>query len=282
MDIAIYQPYHDDLSLRHVDPMARPLDWTRNPRPALREGAIYLHVGGNLETFRASYMGVFSPKFSVKSVVPMADFVAFVRRNPGHDVYFINPFPHTPYFAFNVWDQGEIAHPGLVDLAKRCFRSTGMLPPDVFDMRHDQTTAAYCNFWIGTPEFFRFYLDHVVSLVSLVDGPLGGDLCRETPHNFGKAPYFPFIIERLFSSLLSSQNRFSALGYSFTEQQILDSCILDEQREMVRANKTVVDEWDTQGAWTPARRLKMIEDNKAVVRWYSVYFDRHNSPFNLK
>ncbi len=32
-------------------------------------------------------------------------------RNPGYDVYFINPFPHLAYLSYNVWEQGEVLAP---------------------------------------------------------------------------------------------------------------------------------------------------------------------------
>src|SRR4051794_38631152 len=116
--VKIYQPFHDSISYQNIDRAAIGFDWTANPRPELRETAIYLHMAKNLDRYDADYIGLFSPKFSLKGVISLREFIAFVKANPGHDVYFVNPFPSIPYLAFNAWDQAEVVHSGIVDIAK--------------------------------------------------------------------------------------------------------------------------------------------------------------------
>ena len=67
---------------------------------------------------KQKFTGLFSPKFRLKSKISGQDFLDFATAHQEADVCLLNPFPQLAYFSFNVWMQGEHAHPGLTERAQ--------------------------------------------------------------------------------------------------------------------------------------------------------------------
>lgn len=278
--VRIFQPYHDELSREFVDDGATGLDWTTNPFPDLREAAIYLHVRDRLGSIGEDYVGVFSPKFAVKAGLPLEDFVEFVVANPGYDAYFINPFPQLSYLSYNVWDQGEISHPGILNIARECFRKTEILPEEVLDSRNDLRSMAFCNFWVGTHSFFRYYTDLIEKLAMIEPGPTRLALFADTFHDLRAAPFFPFVAERVFSSLVVSTEKFDCLNYPFPPDQILHRS--GPYAEFLRNDMEDIDRMDEAGRWTAGFRAKLAKQYQIVA---NIGLDQYASaglPFDLE
>jgi hypothetical protein len=282
--ISIFQPFHDESAKQSIDPLAIPLDWLSNPRPELRETAVYFHLRNIQNQITGQYLGLFSPKYALKSIVPLKNFIAFAKDNPGYDVYFINPFPQIPYQAFNVWDQGEIFHPGLIESARQCFEAAAVLPSTCFDSRHDKKTALFCNFWIGTREFFNFFVDKLASIVKFADTDTSfhQSLFKETIHDLAGAPLFPFIAERLFSSIMAESDSISRLAYEYESIQILDMGLPGMNATEFLELKSQVDGWDRAASWSKEKR----EFLRRICRLNKAFADdvatRDTLPFRFK
>lgn len=254
--ISIFQPFHDEITRRSIDPLAIPIDWLSNPRPELRETALYFHLKEIQSQVNGRYVGLFSPKYALKSIVPLKQFIAFAMDNPGYDVYFINPFPQIPYQAYNIWDQGEVFHPGLINTARQCFKASAILTSSCFDVRHNQETASFANFWVGTRDFFNFFVSQLASLVSLADTNISYHqlLFSDTLHDLAPAPLFPFIAERLFSSIIAESKTISHLAYEYDSTQILNMGLPGFDRAEFSELKFQVDSWDQSASWDDTKR----------------------------
>lgn len=202
--IRVHQIYYDPSQRPFLDPAFVPLDNTRNERPEWCE----YHV------FRTQYLagtcapgqltGFISWKFRQKTRMTGAQFIRFIRRNPGHDVYCINPYPKSNSIFRNVWAQGEHFHPGLRELARRCFDAAGIELP--LDGEHGDAIICYCNYWVATRAFWDLYMGYAERLFDAIEHRLDPDtkarLFSRARYD-GNASFLPFVIERLFTTVLA-------------------------------------------------------------------------------
>lgn len=202
--IKIYQNYFRDDQVPLLDPDFVPHDWTHNPHPEYRETIVFLDAYRRGRHLEADYVGIVSWKFGQKTGITGKQFKAFIERNPGYDVYFINPFPYEGY-QFNIWTQGERNHPGLWSLAQDLFDTAGY-PVNLLQLgRMDRRTLLYCNYWVGNRAFWDTYIAFVEPLFECIVHRMTATT-RERYFARAKypdvAPFFPFIFERMFSTLL--------------------------------------------------------------------------------
>ena len=184
------------------------------------------------EFLKAKYTGLFSPKFQLKTHIDGQKFIEFVNNNPGADVYFINPFPQIKYWSYNVWMQGEIAHPGLICAATLLLESA-QIPLDIKNTpRQGDETLSYSNFWIASPNFWKKYIGMVLKPIYefLLNNPnhlATIQVLSETKHTVN-GPLLPFIIERLFSTYLSFNQDIKVIAFKYTRNELIELCCLND------------------------------------------------------
>lgn len=257
--LTVYQNFYDPAQRGYLDPAFVPRDGTDNPWPELREVGVFRSLHGAGALGGDGLTGVVSHKFGRKTKLSGAEFLAFIRANPGHDVYFVNPFPQNAYFTFNVWEQGDACHPGPKAAAQELFRAAG-LAWDVRDFpRNDWRTLAYCNFFVGSAKFWRIYIGLVDRLLDSID-EMPADrraiYFADTRH-IAPTPMLPFIFERLFSTLLVMNGALSACAYRHSPQQIIDACVFPGERAIYETSHPFIDAWDAEGRYTSERRQMM-------------------------
>lgn len=255
-DIAVFQNIYSEDMVDKVDPSFLPLDGRRNARTDTREFGLFLRMFHSGLYRCAPLTGVVSPKFAEKTQMTGADFLAFVRRNPGFDVYFLNPYPQIPYYTFNVWTHGEAWHSGLAALAEVLFTQAGYDPSVIQEARDDATTALFSSYWIGGSGFWEGYVTMLVRLIEAVEAMPPGLRQRY----LGAAPNYPdpvpmlvFIFERSFSAYLHLNPKIRALAYPFDRDAVLGYCNPVEY-ELVLAFGGIVDEIDRRRRYDEADR----------------------------
>jgi hypothetical protein len=205
MDIRIFQIFYDAAQRSRLDPGFIPYDNTANPRPAWRE----YHV------FRTAYLqgdcppdaltGFVSWKFRTKTRTSAAAFHRFIRRHPGRDVYFVNPARLESGSFANIWQQGEFHHPGLIDLAETAFRAAGR-PLALATLEHPPAATLFCNFWVGTRRFWDRYMAFCEPIFAAIEAGLPSAAATRLDARADRtidACYRPFLVERLFTTLLA-------------------------------------------------------------------------------
>jgi hypothetical protein len=216
--IRIHQIHFRPEQKAHLEPAFIPFDNAASPAPEQMEYRVFRDGYQRGLTREADYTGFVSWKFRQKTRVTGDVFVDFIRDNPGYDVYFINPFPAELLWR-NVWVQGETFHPGLLGFAQTIF---DRLDYDIRLASLDNLadTAAYCNYWVGSSEFWDRYMeftepiyDHLVNDLSAAEREL---LWSRADRQI-EASYFPFIFERMFSTLLASDSSIKAHAYRYSE-----------------------------------------------------------------
>lgn len=247
-DILIYEPIYKD-NQKIAEPSFCPLIIKDNSFSEWRELKHLIDLYASGSHLKAEYTGLFSPKFQLKTHISGEEFIDFVKNNPGGDVYFINPFPQIKYWSYNVWMQGEIAHPGLKEATKQLLKAININIDIDCTPRQGSAKLAYSNFWVASPNFWEHYVGNVLKPIYefLINNPnhkITHKLMTITKHT-KNTTLLPFIIERLFSTYLSFTQNLNIIPFKMTDSLIINKyCNNDFERLMVKLMKDEVDDAD--------------------------------------
>jgi len=235
-----------------LDPAFVWQDVTQDGRKEYWEIALFVRMYHSGQYRKADYTGMVSPKFGEKTRITGADFLRFVERNPGYDVYFINPYPCEAYYSFNVWEHGEICHAGLMTIAQDLFDRAG-IGWDIATLgRNSHATLLYCNYWLGNERFWDRYMAVILRLLQTIE-----DLpARARDRLFARDPNYPtaatavpFIFERVFSTLLLLDPALKACAYPHSREYIIKSAELRPEQPLIFSFLEMVDEIDRRGEY---------------------------------
>ncbi|MDD2302874.1 MAG: hypothetical protein PHG30_09955 [Eubacteriales bacterium] len=271
MTVSVYQIQYSDEVVGMMEPSFIEYDCRHQPEYERREIAHMLsfYDEGAWRRRGSEYFGLVSPRFSGKTGISGKTLIDWVNANPGYDVYFVNPFPQLAYWHYNVWEQGEFWHPGLVDLANVLFAAAGLSTQVENLPRNTASSLLYCNYWVGNEKFWSAYMTLVRKLVAAID-QLDADNRRkffeQAPH-YAPATYFPFVFERLVSTFLVLNAEFTRLPYTFGPEEILNRCDNEMERFVIREWAAMIDAWDAYGR-NDAQYRKIFANLQGMLRVY--------------
>ncbi|MCE9631737.1 MAG: hypothetical protein K8S94_13615 [Planctomycetia bacterium] len=215
MNAKIHQIYYRDDQKPLLDQAFIPYDNTANSRPEWREYHVFRTEFLRGDWQNDTITGYVSWKFGSKTETSGAVFKQFIQRNPGYDVYFINPAALVPRRFANIWLQGDFHHPGLIEITEAVLQQAGMRI-DLAQLQHDVATTLCCNYWAGTAAFWRKYMAFCEPVFQTIEHHIDPELKARIDRRADKlidACYRPFIMERLFTTLLSIDRSIRWLGY---------------------------------------------------------------------
>jgi hypothetical protein len=230
------------------------------------------------------FTGLFSPKFELKTGVTGTRFIEFVHDNSGADVCFINAFAQLAYISFNVWMQGENAHPGLIARAQALLDATGVELRIDDVPRHGPDLLCYCNFWAGTEQFWDDYVGGVlIPIADYLDNnpdvPTVRAVLDQTMHT-DPAPFLPFIIERLFSSHLSRPG--NNIKPCVFPMDPIRACLNDFERDVVQFRRSEIDIADCAGQFSDALKSSMALVCRLRQTYTNLYYESRPHPHSGK
>lgn len=254
-----------------------------NSNPEWRELQAYMDIYSQGYWKNSSFTGVFSPKFNLKVKISLSEFLRFVKDNIKSDVCFINPFPQMSYWSFNVWMQGEYAHPGLTKSTQDLLNAVG-IPWDISKVpRHDSRVLSYSNFWVASPHIWDAYVGGILKpiaqfLSSEPDHPASKQALKSTSHT-KPAPYLPFIIERLFSTFLTMDQEVSFSSYPFDMKDIVQKyCINEFEQLLVRGMEKEINFSDGEKKYSSDLIMKMNLLTSLHQQHHFDYYKSHKHP----
>jgi len=256
-----------------------------NIHPEWREFYLITEIFKSENLTDSSYAGVISPKFNSKSKITIQEFQNFMNLNSDFDVCFINPFPQTSYFYFNIWDQGEAFHPGITSLAQRLLKEVG-IPWRLDEVgRTGHAVLSYCNYWVGNERFWKKYVGNVLYPIRIfienhVDAKLIQDLFVPTVHS-DRSSMFPFIIERLFTTFLYFSQEIKYIHYP-SENLVDIYCLNEIERKIVSYVKPVIDQMDGDISFNATVRALMKGLGFSLQQFTLEYYSRRPYPFTGK
>ena len=241
----IFQIFYQSSQKNYLDPSFTPFDNTNNSCPTWCEYGVF-HKEFHKGTCDKGITGFISWKFHEKTTLKGWQVYNWIESNPRHDVYSINPFPNhmrkNGWLGFkNIWDHGEKHHPGLLALAQNLFDKADY-KIDLGALRMSRQKITFCNYWFGTPTFWKRYISFCDPLYNLIESGLNDDERAKlfAPADPSGICYIPYIFERLFSTLLCVDESIRAISMSsrpIDKQLSLTEWVL---RELKRPCKTLI------------------------------------------
>lgn len=204
----IHQIFYDEASRRQLSPEFLPLDNSASPHPdwfELWPMRQYLMTQPLQED---AWYGFLSPKFTRKFGLPADQLLGILDQARAHeDVLLVSPHWDQAAYFLNVFEQGELWTPGLVDASQRLIERAG-LRVELRGMVASSRTTVFSNYLVAKPVFWRKWLELANLLFECSerpDDPLWAALNAPTRYQFaGKGvPMKVFVQERLSCVVLA-------------------------------------------------------------------------------
>jgi hypothetical protein len=215
MNARIHQIYYRDDQQPLLDQAFIPYDNTGNSRPEWREYHVFRTEFLRDACRSDAITGYMSWKFGSKTKTSGEAFKRFIQHNPGFDVYFINPTDLVPRRFRNIWLQGDFHHPGLIEITEAVLQQAGMRI-DLAQLQCDAAKTLCCNYWAGTAAFWQKYMAFCEPVFHAIEHHIDPELKARIDRRADQtidACYRPFIMERMFTTLLSIDRSIRWIGY---------------------------------------------------------------------
>ena len=201
----IYQIWYDDISKSHIDTNFISFDNTNPEKPNEFEYGVMRKIYHSECWSDINYLGILSWKFKQKTHINANTAINFINKNPGYDVYTFNPFHYAKNIQ-SVWLQGELCHPGILDLTKFLFTKANI---DINILSIPQTTTmhCFCNYWVANKKFWDTYMSYTEKLYAVIydnEQHILDKLFIIQADVQIKSGMFSFIFERMFSTVVAA------------------------------------------------------------------------------
>jgi hypothetical protein len=201
-----------------------------NPEPDFREYYAFKSLYESLIQYEHNpqvYYGALSWKFPQKTGGLQSNiFKNYMSLHINKcDVFFINPYPSKDHAFPSVFHQGELYHPGIMDMTNNLLRMAGY-NFSLAEVESKRENMAYCNYWVGNKKFWDEYIAFTLPLYNFIKFSLNkSDLPKlyERADKFIEANYISFIFERMFTLFLDLHPHIKAKRIlTFRQMHFLD------------------------------------------------------------
>ena len=181
-----------------------------NNFPELRELQIYNYIPNQIIN-ESILLGVINTK--IFNLIGSQPDKIFDWLNKGNtldaDVIIFDPYTFSSQLFFNIWDQGEYNHPGIIMLADRLFEDLGLGSSYASNTGRTMNCSSYKNCWIAKPDIFKIMQKFSSEIIN---SKIGIDdyykhYSNKTKYETLQRKILPakvFCFERLFSTLLEN------------------------------------------------------------------------------
>ena len=205
--LRLFQIIYNDETQRQRDTGFDVLDNMSNERPDWYE---YWPIRNFFERdgiHDGDFYGFFSPKFFAKTGLTRERLDSVIATDDLKAVFLFSPFLDASALFLNQIEQGQTAHPGLLDAFARLYPRPAEAPPLVQTV----TNTVYCNYFVASGAFWRDWLNETDKVFVPAENPhsrLGALLRGETLHG-GRliAPMKVFCVERIVGTMLANDPR---------------------------------------------------------------------------
>lgn len=205
MNYKIFQIYFEKDQIEKVDPLFTPFDNTENLNPELREYQSFKRIYEEGHTKDLDAWGVFGPRWNQKLKYSANHIHNAIKSNPGRDVYIFNFAKIVCAYHYNVWEQGEPHHKGIVPVSRHVLNNI-VGNDKVIDTVMYEDTMCYSSYFVATRKFWNEYMPFLYKVKKELDNlPPELDKIYKSSANYRRdmsLNLFVFIIERMFSSYL--------------------------------------------------------------------------------
>lgn len=271
-NMKIFQIYFKEELKQHCDPAFVPLSNVANPRPDLREWDVWNREHENIVSEGLDLWGFVSWRFREKTNLSGQQFVDFITANPGYDVYFVNPCIVNEAAFINSWEQGDMHHPNISEIANSFLTKLGYEDVSVRDLVLDRTRTMYANYLVGTRDFWDRFMQFSNKLFTEAeqDAEFKHKVFGAGLSNYAhdkSLPNFTFLIERLIPTFIELEG-FNALPYQYTHEIVAAKYQPHFADIMALSNlKVLINQYESDELYTIWNhyRHKFLKDNPGIL-----------------
>ena len=280
MNIGLYQNCIFDIDFDRLSAGVQSIDFIHNPRPWLREFQIFQDIFEKELHLKHDVVGAVSINFEKKAKLNGIEVKDWIQKNPGYDVYVINPFPQFAYCHFNLWQfsDNRSSFPFTEQSAQslqEC-RVEGLVNPE---RRQSNSSLATCSYWFGNADFWERYLNEVLlRVINTNPSGLSPDVYRflyEPTYYYANysnqgvpVGNIAFLLERTLSEfIVREKNSIRSLVYPVDRQRLLKCCLFDFEREIIRKYADYVDDLEDAGNESGLRDYFLTTSPRAAQQW---------------
>jgi hypothetical protein len=206
--VQIYQIYYKEDQLPFLDPAFVGFDNVGVADERLEFG-VFERLARSPKTRALNAWGAVSWRFGQKTGLSGQALLDVVDTHPDADVFFMNSLPINEALFDSGWMQGEISHPGLIELAQAVLEASGHESSLVYQPEHSSVYST-ANYFVGRSKFWKAYIPFIRSILKAADKKLTVEMkCRLHQNADPKgvhygATFVPFLVERLFPLFLQT------------------------------------------------------------------------------
>lgn len=218
--VHIYQIYYDQKSR---DKVHQPFIPWNNSNPTDKTWYEYSAIRNILlsESFKESdYIGIFSPRFYEKTGMKPKDVLDIIDKS-NHEVISFSPNISQSCLYINSFYQGEIYHPGLMDIGQSLSDRLN-IGIDIRSLWQDQTRIIFSNYFVAKFCFWRKWLEVAEGLYDVSNNTLtalSGRLNTFSSHRCysDKYQFKIFLMERIVSLVLEKYAQNAQIGLNYKQ-----------------------------------------------------------------
>ena len=162
------------------------------------------------------WYGFVSPRFGEKTGLdaPAVESIIAGHCATGNpDIVLFSPQPDMGAYFLNVFEQGELFHPGFMKVAQGVVEALGMNVP-LGNLVTDSRQIVYSNYFVARRPFWDAWFKITEAIFAMAEhadaGP--GKALREATSYPGQAQQKVFMIERVASLMLATQPRWKCVA----------------------------------------------------------------------
>lgn len=163
------------------------------------------------------WYGFFSPRFQEKTGLNASGVAKIIQdiesKSKAVDVILFSPQPDMGAYFINVFEQGEMFHPGHMDIAKETLASIGIDVP-IEAMVMDSRQVVFSNYFVAKPAFWKRWFEITENIFDMAenrDHPLYDKLNGGTSYRNGSHQKI-FLIERIASLILTMEKGWKSVS----------------------------------------------------------------------
>jgi hypothetical protein len=213
--IIIHQISYNSETDSQLLPEFIPLGNYENLRPDWREFWPIKKFFESNSLDKEAFYGFFSPKFSPKTGLAGGDVIEFINQNQNASIISFSPFLDQSAFFFNVFEQGDINHPGLKLSAKLHLASTGVAF-NIDSLITDHSGFIFSNYFVARAYVWEEWLKHANFLFLAAEAnqtEYGELLVKKTTYLGQDIQIKIFLMERLINLIGFIKKDFSIVSY---------------------------------------------------------------------
>ncbi len=214
--LRLFQIHYDAATRAALDPGFEPLDNAANERPDWYEYWPILRALRGMDLDAPGRYGFFSPKFARKTGLTAAQVRAFSEANDDGAICTFSSFPEHGAYFLNVFEQGDLFHPGLWRVAQAAARELWGIDSLDAVVNHSGDTV-FANFFVAPAAFWKRWRSIVERVVASAETPgdaLHATLTAATTHHGTTVPQMKiFLLERSVSALLAADRTWTVAPF---------------------------------------------------------------------